>query len=148
MLIAASLVAVLPAVVVVGAHLQWLGQLEQGAERVFGTGPQTVDALALASVLRWLALSAAAIALLGLLPRWPHRGRVLIAAVIGLAALDLLTITAGYNPAITRAQASPPAPAGRHGHAPADLGGRARRRRPRAPAQHGVALGPGGRAWP
>ena len=35
---------------------------------------------------------------------------MLIAAAIGLAALDLLTVTAGYNPAISRAEASPPQP--------------------------------------
>jgi hypothetical protein len=110
MLIAASVVAVLPALVVVGAHPQWLGVLPDGVKRVFGAGAETVDAIALASVLRWLAFAAAAIAVLAALVRWRHRTTLLIAAAIGLAAIDLLTLTAGYNPAISRAEAAPPQP--------------------------------------
>ena len=110
MLIAAAVVAVLPALVVVGAHTQWLGVLPDGVKRVFGAGAETVDAIALASVLRWLAFAAAAIAVFAALTRWRHRSTLLIAAAIGLAALDLLTITAGYNPAISQAEASPPQP--------------------------------------
>ena len=110
MLIAAAVVAVLPALVVVGAHPQWLGVLPDGVKRVFGAGAETVDAVALASVLRWLAFAAAAIAVFAALARWRHRTALLIAAAIGLAALDLLTVTAGYNPAISQAEASPPQP--------------------------------------
>ena len=110
MLIAASVVAVLPALVVVGAHPQWLGGLPDGVKRVFGAGAETVDAVALASVLRWLAFAAAGIAVFAALMRWRHRTTLLIAAAIGLAALDLLTLTAGYNPAISQAEASPPQP--------------------------------------
>ena len=110
MLIGAAVVAVLPALVVVGAHPQWLGVLPDGVKRVFGAGAETVDAVALASVLRWLAFAAAAIAVFAALGRWRHRTAMLIAAAIGLAALDLLTVTAGYNPAISRAEASPPQP--------------------------------------
>ena len=73
MLIAASVVAVLPALVVVGAHPQWLGVLPDGVKRVFGAGAETVDAVALASVLRWLAFAAAAIAVFAALARWRHR---------------------------------------------------------------------------
>ena len=109
-LIAASVVAVLPAVIVVGAHLQWLGDLTEGVKRVFGAGAETADTIALASVLRWLAFAVAAIALFALLGRWRHRSVLLIGAVIGLAALDLLTISSGYNPAIAKEQASPPEP--------------------------------------
>ena len=110
MLIAAAVVAVLPALVVVGAHPQWLGVLPDGVKRVFGAGAETVDAIALASVLRWLAFAAAAIAVFAALLRRRPRTTLLIAAAIGLTALDLLTITAGYNPAISRAEASPPQP--------------------------------------
>ena len=110
MLIAASVVAVLPALVVVGAHPQWLGVLPDGVKRVFGAGAETVDAVALASVLRWLAFAAAGIAVFAALTRWRQRATLLIAAAIGLAALDLLTLTAGYNPAISQAEASPPQP--------------------------------------
>jgi Bacterial membrane protein YfhO len=110
MLIAAGVVAVLPALVVVGAHPQWLGVLPDGVKRVFGAGAETVDAIALASVLRWLAFAAAAIAVFAALLRRRARTTLLIAAAIGLTALDLLTITAGYNPAISRAEASPPQP--------------------------------------
>jgi hypothetical protein len=110
MLIAAAVVAVLPALVVVGAHTQWLGVLPDGVKRAFGAGAETVDVIALASVLRWLAFAAAAIAVFAALMRWRHRTALLIAAAIGLTALDLLTITAGYNPAISRAEASPPQP--------------------------------------
>lgn len=106
MLIAAAVVAVLPALVVVGAHPQWLGVLPDGVKRVFGAGAKTVDAVALASVLRWLAFAAAGIGILAVRPR----SRLLIAAAIGLVALDLLTVTAGYNPAISRAEAAPPPP--------------------------------------
>jgi hypothetical protein len=107
MLVAACVVTVLPALVVVGAHPQWLGVLPDGVKRVFGAGAETVDAVALASVLRWLAFAVAGIAVCVALVRW--RTRLLIAAAIGLVALDLLTITAGYNPAISQAEASPPA---------------------------------------
>jgi hypothetical protein len=107
MLVAAAVVTVVPALVVVGAHPQWLGVLPDGVKRVFGAGAETVDAVALASVLRWLAFAVAAIAVGVALVRW--RSRLLIAAAVGLVALDLLTISAGYNPAISQAEASPPA---------------------------------------
>jgi hypothetical protein len=110
MLIAAAVVAVLPALVVVGAHTQWLGVLPDAVKRVFGAGRETIDAVAFGSVLRWLALAVAAIAVFVALGRWRRRGTLLIAAAIGLTALDLLTTTAGYNPAISKAEASPPEP--------------------------------------
>ena len=105
MLIAAAVVAVLPALVVVGAHTQWLGVLPDGVKRVFGAGAETRrrdrarlrPALARLRGRRRSRVFAA-------LTRWRHRSTLLIAAAIGLAALDLLTITAGYNPAISKAR--------------------------------------------
>ena len=148
MLIAAAVVAVLPALVVVGAHTQWLGVLPDGVKRVFGAGAETVDAIALASVLRWLAFAAAAIAVFAALMRRRHRTTLLIAAAIGLTALDLLTITAGYNPAISQAEASPPQPPPVAALRRVTCTRRTRRRRAGDAAEHGVALGARRRARP
>lgn len=110
MLIAAAAVALLPAVVVLGAHPAWLGDLPDGVKRAFGVGTATQVAESLGSVLRWLGFAAAAILLFAAVTRWRRRSVLLIATAIGLVALDLLTLVRGYNPAITEAQASPPTP--------------------------------------
>ena len=82
----------------------------RGLKRAFGVGAPTQVAESLASVLRWLGFATAAILLFAAVTRWRQRSALLIAAAIGLAALDLLTLVQGYNPAITQAQASPPTP--------------------------------------
>ncbi len=110
MLIASAAVAVGPAVVVLAAHPAWLGDLTQGVKRAFGVGTPTEVAESLGSVLRWLGFAVAAILLFAAVTRWRQRSALLIAAAIGLVALDLLTLVQGYNPAITQAQASPPTP--------------------------------------
>lgn len=109
-LIAASAVALLPALVIVGAHPSWLSDLPQAAKRFLGATAPTGTVTSLAAVLRWLAYAIAALALFAALTRWrQHRG-VLMAAAIGLTALDLLAIGKGYNPAIAKADATPPTP--------------------------------------
>ena len=148
MLIAASVVAVLPALVVVGAHPQWLGVLPDGVKRVFGAGAETVDAVALASVLRWLAFAAAAIAVFAALGRWRHR----------TDAADRGRDRAGRARPPDRHRRLQPgdqpgggvsaAAAGGRRAAPGDLGRRTRRRRAGDAAEHGLALGPRRRARP
>ena len=66
--------------------------------------------LALTSVLRWVVFAAVALALLAALTRRRARTGPLLTAVVALAALDLLVMGWGYNPAIPKAQADPPAP--------------------------------------
>jgi hypothetical protein len=110
MLIAGAAVALVPALVALGTHPSWLGDLGQGIKRAVDVGTSTPAAQSLGSVLRWLGFAAATILLLVALVRRRLRNTLLIAAVIGLVALDLLTLAHGYNPAITQAQASPPAP--------------------------------------
>ena len=110
MLIVAVAVALVPVVVVLGAHPGWLGHLPDGLKRAFGVGASTQVAESLGSVLRWLGFAAAAILLFAAATRWRRRSPLLIAAAVGLAALDLLTLVQGYNPAITEAEASPPTP--------------------------------------
>jgi hypothetical protein len=109
-LIAAAAVAVVPTVIALGAHPSWLGDLGQGVNRAFGAETSTAAVQSLGSVLRWLGFATAAILLLIAIVRWRQRSALLIAAAIGLAALDLLIVVHGYNPAITQAQASPPVP--------------------------------------
>ncbi len=110
MLIAGAVVALVPVLLVLGAHPSWLSQLPQGVKRALGGAAPTPAVQSLGSVLRWLGFAAAAITLFVAAARRRPRSGLLIAVAIGLAALDLLTIGQGYNPAITQAEASPPTP--------------------------------------
>src|SRR5204863_3524657 len=108
--IGAAVVAVVPAVLVLAAHTSWLGEAKEGVKVVFGAASQAADVDGLASVLRWLGFAAAAILLFAAVVRSRPRRELVIGAAIALAALDLLTMVSGYNPAIAQAQASPRPP--------------------------------------
>jgi hypothetical protein len=111
MLVAAVILGVVPALVAFGANPTWLGDLADGFRRLLGGDPPpTEDVLAVASVLRWLLFAVAGLAFLaGLtLSHWPRAA--LIGAAGALVTADLLVMGWGYNPAITKEQASPATP--------------------------------------
>lgn len=111
MLVAAGATAALPVLVVLAAHPGWLEDLFVGFKRMLGLAtPQTGEVIALASLLRWLVLSALAVALMAVLTRWRRYAVLAVAAALALVALDLLVMGYGYNPAITKAEATPPTP--------------------------------------
>jgi hypothetical protein len=110
MLIAAAVVALVPVVALLAAHPSWLGEVKEGVKVLFGAAPRAADVDGPVSVLRWLGFAAAAILLFAAVVRSHPRRELVIGAAIALAALDLLTIVGGYNPAIAQAQASPRVP--------------------------------------
>jgi Bacterial membrane protein YfhO len=111
MLVAAGAVAVVPALIVLGGHAGWLGDLRDGVKRALGlTTPATAAVFGLAAVLRWLGFALAALVLLAAVMRWRRHRAVLVAAAIGLTALDLVAAGGHYNPAIPKAEAAPPTP--------------------------------------
>jgi hypothetical protein len=110
MLVAAAVVGVMPALFGIGVHPARLADLSLAIKRMLTLhAPPSADVVALASVLRWLVLALASLAVLAGLMRWSRRHGV-IAVALGLVALDLLVLGWGYNPAIDKAQADPPAP--------------------------------------
>jgi hypothetical protein len=77
---------------------------------VLSTAPPSADAAALASVLRWVILSAVGlgVTLLMLARRdWPIAFAVF---VVALSAFDLVTMDRGYNPQVAKRIAAPPDP--------------------------------------
>ena len=110
-LTAAALAAALPPLVVLLAHPSWLGELPDAVRRLFGSEADlSPDVTALASAVRWSVLAAVAIGIVVALVRRPRRAGVLAAAAVALTALDLIAMGWGYNPAIPKEQADPPAP--------------------------------------
>lgn len=111
MLIAATLAGLLPGLVAFAVHPSWLGDLADGVKRLLGRDtPLTADVVALASVLRWLVLAVASVALLLAVAVWSRCQTALVAAACAVAATDLVVMGWGYNPAITKEQAAPPTP--------------------------------------
>jgi Bacterial membrane protein YfhO len=111
MLVAAGVAALLPVVVAFGANPSWLSDLGDGFRRLLGRDtPITADVVALASVLRWLILAIASLALVAALAAWRRRRVALVGGACALVAVDLLVMGWGYNPAITTEQAEPPTP--------------------------------------
>ena len=111
MLIAAGVTAVLPVGVLLVARPSWFNDPYQAVRRMLGlTSLQTSEVIALASVLRWIVLAAAVIALLAGLSFWRRRSSLLIGAAVALVAVDLIAMGFGYNPAIPKTQADPERP--------------------------------------
>jgi hypothetical protein len=111
MLIVAVIAAVVPALGAFGANPSWVRDLPDGLRRLLGgDAPPTQDVLALASVLRWVLFAAAGVALLAALTFSRWRRAVVAGAAAALVAGDLLVMGWGYNPAITKEEASPPTP--------------------------------------
>jgi Bacterial membrane protein YfhO len=112
MLVAAASLGVLPPLAVLAAHPSWLGGLPDGVARLVRSDrAANANAIALASVLRWTLLAVLTVALLAALARGGRWRRELLgAAAVALAALDLVALGYGYNPAIDRDRADPPAP--------------------------------------
>ncbi len=111
MLVAAVAVSAVPALAVLVAYPSRLGDLRDAIKQLLGgPSPATPDVLALASVLRWLVLGAIALTLLAAVARRRARAVPLLVAIVALAALDLVSMGWGYNPAIPKAQADPPTP--------------------------------------
>jgi hypothetical protein len=67
--------------------------------------------VSLSAVLRWCLLALVALALLGALLLRPRHARLVAGAAVALAALDVISLGRGYQPAIDRAAADPPTPA-------------------------------------
>jgi hypothetical protein len=112
MLLAAAAIAFAPALLVLAAHASALGELPDALKRVLGRDTvATANAVLLQSTLRWLLPAAAAVGLVALAARCRVAGRGLAAACLAVAAVDLLAMGWGYNPAIPLEQADPPAPA-------------------------------------
>jgi hypothetical protein len=111
MLIAAGVTGTLPILVAFAVNPGLLRDLPDGIKRLVGRDtPVTGDVLALASVLRWLVLAGAGLALIAALVVWQRRRATLIFGVCALAAVDLLIMAWGYNPAISEEEAAPPTP--------------------------------------
>lgn len=109
MLIGGGVLALLPVVVAVLSHPSWVGDLPDALRHQLGGDPSADnDVVAFGSVLRWLgfALAAAAIVTVPALSKW--RAHLLTALVV----FDLFAMGWGYNPAITKSEADPPAPPG------------------------------------
>jgi hypothetical protein len=109
MLIGGGVLAFLPVVVAVLSHPSWFGHLPDALRHQLGGDPSADgDVVAFGSVLRWLgfAVAAAAIVTVPALSRW--RAPLLTALVV----FDLFAMGWGYNPAITKSEADPPAPPG------------------------------------
>lgn len=111
MFVAAAVVGLLPAVAALGAHPSRLGEAPEGVKRLLGLEtPLTANAIAVASVLRWVVIAAAALGLLAAFTRWRQRPAAIAGAAVALAAVDLVAMGWGYNPAIAKEEAAPPAP--------------------------------------
>jgi Bacterial membrane protein YfhO len=103
--------AALPAVAVLVAHPSWTGDVPDGLRRLFGGDDAVSDeVVTVAATMRWVLLAAVAVALVAALARRPRHARALAGAAVAFAALDLIALGFGYNPAIPKAEADPPAP--------------------------------------
>jgi hypothetical protein len=92
---AAALLAAIVAVAAIGpAGDRWSAALRHLVDR----SGRAADALALASVLRWLAFAALLTAIVLMVRRTPRVRTVALALVVLLVALDLLQFADGYNP--------------------------------------------------
>jgi hypothetical protein len=100
MLIAVAVLAALPVAAAVVAQPSRLGAVGDAVDQLFGRGARGADGVTLAAVLRWAALAAIAVAVL-------TRRRWVVPAACVLAAVDLLWMGWGFNPAIEKAQAAP-----------------------------------------
>jgi hypothetical protein len=110
-LIAAGVAAAFPALAVIGAHPAWLGDLPDALGRLLGDDDVlSGEVTALASVLRCTLFAVAGVALIAALAWRPRRAGALAGAAVALTALDLIAMGFGYNPAIARSEAQPPAP--------------------------------------
>jgi hypothetical protein len=101
MLIAASVLALLPVLAVVPTRI---GALGGAIDHLAGHATQEADAVTLAAALRWLVLAAVSLAVLA------FARRPLAWLACAVAAIDLLWMGWGFNPAIDKAQAMPPTP--------------------------------------
>ncbi len=112
MVIVAAAVALVPVLVTLALHPGWLSQGKAAVDQLLDrVGVEPEDAISLAAVIRWTLFSIVAIGVLVVLGRSRRQARALLVAAVALTALDLLLMGAGYNPAITIAQAMPPTPA-------------------------------------
>jgi hypothetical protein len=100
MFVGAAALALLPALIVPTR----LGAFGGAFDHLAGRETQGADPVTLAAALRWLVLAALAIAVLAL------ARRRLAWLACALAAVDLLWLGWGFNPAIDKAQAEPPTP--------------------------------------
>ena len=111
MVVVAGLVVVLPILAVVVIHPSLLSEFFTGAKRLLSLAtPQSGDVLAVSSLLRWLLIGSAALAVLAGLALWRGGPAPLVAATVGLLALDLLVMGYGYNPSIPKTEAAPARP--------------------------------------
>jgi len=110
-LIVVGVAAALPVLAVFAAHPSWLGDVPDGLKRLLGDDDDLRDeVISVAATLRWVLLAAATVALVALLSKRSRHTGVLAGAAVALAALDLIAIGFGYNPAISKAEADPRAP--------------------------------------
>jgi Bacterial membrane protein YfhO len=100
MLIAVGVLAALPVVAAIVAQPSRLGAIGGAIDQLLARGTPGADGVTLAAVLRWAVIAALAVAVL-------TRRRWVVPAACLLAALDLLWMGWGFNPAITKAQAEP-----------------------------------------
>ncbi len=111
MLVAGAVTALLPALVVLVVNLSALDELGGAVKRLVGvTSPASNDALILQSLLRWLLPALAAVGLLAFALGRRRAPALLAAVALSITAIDLLAMGWGYNPAIPKAEADPPAP--------------------------------------
>ena len=111
LVVAAGVTAALPVLVILAARFSWLDELRLAVKRLVGIGgPTTGEAIALASVLRWVAIATLAVALLAALVFWARHSRALAWAAVGVVAVDLLVMGWGYNTTIPISEAEPPPP--------------------------------------
>jgi hypothetical protein len=113
MLAVAGLVACVPGVWLV-AHAGVLHEFPRFSDLVpnLWARSSSLAQTAAAAGTRWLVLALASLVALRLLiggrrPRRPGAGRVAMGIAVALVAADLVTMNAGYNPAIPTAQAEP-----------------------------------------
>ena len=107
--IAAAVLAALPLLAAVVGHPGWVADAGDGANRLLGRGAPTGDAIAQAAAAALAVAAGLGVALIVLLARGRRR-RIVVGAACALAALDLLVMGWGFNPAIDKAQADPPEP--------------------------------------
>jgi hypothetical protein len=100
MLIAVAVLAALPVVAAIVAQPSRLGAAGDAIDQLLARGTPGADGVTLAAVLRWAVLAAIAVAVL-------TRRRWVVPAACLLAAVDLLWMGWGFNPAIEKAQADP-----------------------------------------
>jgi hypothetical protein len=111
MLIAVAVGAALPAAAVLAAHPSWAGDVPDGLRRLFGSDDVVSDeVVTVAATLRWVLLAAVAVVLVAALAKRPRHAGGIAGAAVAFAALDLIALGFGYNPAIPKAEADPSAP--------------------------------------